>query len=536
MPSRREWPPEHTKAILDFIDKHGDTLATSGPRRRSGYLKLTKRLNAIRVPRPRPAYSIDDITAYCMFLINHHSAYQGPKLKEFFQNGRRYLLPPYGNATPAVVDAVPEAEAVSDVNNRIVSTLLRGLQTQLLYPLPRPRPRYTLSTTTNLPKRKKPDDRRRTRTDTLPRDTSASSLEKGGDDNPSNQSIHSSLEWWRDLTYLRSGKCRISMQDISPAMIRLKRDAGRAVNSLLERGQDCLLPQPDINYIKLNCRELAELILCVVHKSNIPVLAAGKISNPTLLRSLIARAIYKWVFVDPFPVLGTEGGGIWDDLKAMLQERGMSPSNKFRSNTDTEYMHCIGGDIILPDFENLRSDLQFRLSEKPQLVQQAIPARADQLARRLAYMLEPLLPDPSRSNKKQRNNNSNNNNTTTAKKASGRPPSNQKQFTVSKAWVPNLQKTFFDALQTIVKLRQREVATEFFWPQPGAVFDDLWMQAENNGTKHDFERLPVLLTLMPAAFSRVPGDYGRPGEMTVEEDVVYYKATVVLDMGEGFRA
>jgi hypothetical protein len=323
MSSRREWPPEHTKAVLDFIDGHGDTLATAGPRRLKGYLKLTKRLNAIRAPRPRPAYSIDDITAYCMFLINHHSAYQGPTLKAFFQNGRRYLLPPYGSATPVVVP-----ETVRDVNKG-VSTLLRGLQTRFLYPLPRPRPHYVSSAAASPPKREMPGGRRRTRAAKPLRDTPASSLRMEKDYSAPNQLIYSSLDWWRDLTYLRSGKCRISIQDISPAMIRLKRDADRAVDSFVGRGQINFLPQPDIDYIELNYQELAELILCVVHESNIPALATGKISNFTLLRSLIARAIYKWVFVDPFPLLGTESGGIWDDLKAILQERGTSPLDKF---------------------------------------------------------------------------------------------------------------------------------------------------------------------------------------------------------------
>jgi hypothetical protein len=149
-------------------------------------------------------------------------------------------------------------------------------------------------------------------------------------------------------------------------------------------------------------------------------------------------------------------------------------------------------------------------------------------------MLEPLLTTSS-SNDRNRDNNGNDN-TITIKKASGRFSTNQKQLPISKTWIPNLQKTFLDALQTIVKLRQREVATEFFWPQPGAAFDDLWMQAENNGTKHDFEHLPVLLTLMPAAFSRVPSDGGTQRETAAEEEVVYYKATVVLDMGEAFQA
>jgi hypothetical protein len=170
-----------------------------------------------------------------------------------------------------------------------------------------------------------------------------------------------------------------------------------------------------------------------------------------------------------------------------------------------------GGDHLSPYFENLRLDLQFRLSEKPELIEKALPARADQLAQKFADAVELLF--------------------LTAE--AGGPQTllstNQEQCVVSDDWIPSLRKTFLDALEITVKLRQRKTATEFLWLEAGAKFDDFWLQAENNGTKVEFEGKSVLLTLVPAAFGWIP-DTDKPGEM---EEVIYYKAAVVLDMDDG---
>jgi hypothetical protein len=141
----------------------------------------------------------------------------------------------------------------------------------------------------------------------------------------------------------------------------------------------------------------------------------------------------------------------------------------------------------------------------------ALPARADQLARKLADTLEPLFL------------------TTDDSGSQTLLSTNQEQCIISDDWIPSLRKTFLDTLQIIVKLRQRKTATEFLWPDAGAKFDDLWLRVENNGTKLDFKDKPVLITLVPAAFSWIP-DIDKPGEM---EEIVYNKAAVVLDMDDG---
>lgn len=166
----------------------------------------------------------------------------------------------------------------------------------------------------------------------------------------------------------------------------------------------------------------------------------------------------------------------------------------------------------MENFENLRLDLQLRLSEKSELIQQTLPARADELARKFARTLEPLFLSNDGGFQQ------------------GLLYTTKQQDAISDAWITTLRKSYLDALQIIVKLRQRETVTEFTWPEPGVAFDDFRLQAENNGTKFDFEGKPVLLTLVPGAFSWIPSD-DKQGEM---EEIIYYKAAVVLDMDDSF--
>jgi hypothetical protein len=164
------------------------------------------------------------------------------------------------------------------------------------------------------------------------------------------------------------------------------------------------------------------------------------------------------------------------------------------------------------DFENLRLDLQFRLSEKSELIEQTLPARADELARKFASVLEPLFLSSDNSSQQ------------------ALLYINKEQYALSDAWITTLRKTFLDALEIIVRLRQREIVTEFAWLEPGVMFDDFRLQAENNGTKLDFDGKHVLLTLVPGAFSWIPSDE-KQGEM---EEIIYYKAAVFLDMDDSF--
>lgn len=164
------------------------------------------------------------------------------------------------------------------------------------------------------------------------------------------------------------------------------------------------------------------------------------------------------------------------------------------------------------EFENLRLDLQFRLSEKPELIEKTLPARADDLARKFTTTLEPLFLSSDDSGQQSL------------------LSTNKEQCVVSDAWIPALRKTFLDALEIIIQLRQREIVTEFTWPEPGVMFDDFRLQAENNGTKLDFDGKLVLLTLVPGALSWIPND-DKQGEM---EEIIYYKAAVFLDMDDSF--
>jgi hypothetical protein len=318
MPSQREWPHEHTKFVLDYIDKFGDTLATPGPRRMRGYETLRKLLNSKGIPRPRPAYSTEEINAHCNFLKEQYSPYQGPNLKAFFRNGRAYLSSPLGTAVQAVRDTSVETMSATVTPARASVTSTYGAQSQDLPP----RSQHTYRGTASPSKRRIFQDVRRKKLTPLPHEIPASSLDNETIDAPPHEPIHSTLVSWQDLFYLRSDKCRISIQDIPPAMIRLKRNIEKAVDSYFDNGDVSLLPQPDFEYINQHYQELAELLKNVVHEKNLAALVRGKISNATLLRSLIAWYAYKWVFQDPFPILGTERGGIWDDLKEMLKERG----------------------------------------------------------------------------------------------------------------------------------------------------------------------------------------------------------------------
>lgn len=82
------------------------------------------------------------------------------------------------------------------------------------------------------------------------------------------------------------------------------------------------LPRPDLDAIERNHKELAELLRGALNVRNWDISVREKIMNVLLLRALIGWAVFKWVLKDPFPVLGTECGPIWDELKDMLNERG----------------------------------------------------------------------------------------------------------------------------------------------------------------------------------------------------------------------
>jgi len=82
-----------------------------------------------------------------------------------------------------------------------------------------------------------------------------------------------------------------------------------------------------------------------------------------------------------------------------------------------------------------------------------------------------------------------------------------------------------DALEFVVKLRQREDATEFIWPEYNNPFDERLMQSENDGTEEDFAGKRLLLALVPAAVGRLFNKQETEAEMEV-----YYKASVILDM------
>jgi hypothetical protein len=318
MSSKREWPHEHTEFVLDYIDASGHTLVTPGLRRTSGYEALRKLLNSKGIPRPRPPYSTEEINTHCLFLKDQYSAYQGPNLKSFFRNGRAYLSPPLGTAAPAVHDTWENAMSAIEIAARASVTPIYGTQSHCTTPPSQ----YTDRGIDNPQKQRNPKEVRHEKLTPLPHDIAASSVDSETINTSPRESIHSTLVPWQDLFYLRSEKCRIPIQAIQPAMIRLKRNIEKAVELYLENEDTSTLSQPDFEYIKQHHQDLAELLRNVVHEMNMAALVAGKISNATLLRSLTAWSAYTWVFQDPFPILGTEKGGIWDELKEMLKERG----------------------------------------------------------------------------------------------------------------------------------------------------------------------------------------------------------------------
>ena len=153
-------------------------------------------------------------------------------------------------------------------------------------------------------------------------------------------------------------------------------------------------------------------------------------------------------------------------------------------------------------------DIQFRLSQKPEFLNKTLPTRAGELAQRLAGILEPLFFK------------CNDTGECSLLSLKGEP------CTMSPEFMPKLKEAFLDALDLVVKLRQREHPTEFFWPEFNATFDEKYMQTESNGNKEDFEGKKVLLTLVPAAFGRIVNKKDR----TETELDVYYKALVILDI------
>jgi hypothetical protein len=105
-------------------------------------------------------------------------------------------------------------------------------------------------------------------------------------------------------------------------MVRLGSNAYKAVESYLKNSHVSRLPRPCIDYLRQHHQSLGALLERVIDEKNMAAFLAGKISNVLIVRSLISLAVYQWVFQDPFPLLGTESGGIWDDLQEMLKERG----------------------------------------------------------------------------------------------------------------------------------------------------------------------------------------------------------------------
>jgi len=105
-------------------------------------------------------------------------------------------------------------------------------------------------------------------------------------------------------------------------MVRLERNSQKAVDAYLKGDRVSRLPRPDFNAIERNHKELAELLRGALNVENWDISPREKITNVLLLRALIGWAVFKWVLKDPFPVLGTECGPVWDELKDMLNERG----------------------------------------------------------------------------------------------------------------------------------------------------------------------------------------------------------------------
>lgn len=169
-----------------------------------------------------------------------------------------------------------------------------------------------------------------------------------------------------------------------------------------------------------------------------------------------------------------------------------------------------GAHDYLRYFENLRTDVQFHLSQKTQFINETLPNRALSLAEKLASVLHTLFFTADDCGKES------------FLSKDGKP------VAISNKWVPKLQEVFLNVLDFVVKLRQREDQTEFYRPEFDTPFNDDTMQAEHNGTTEDFIEERVLMTLVPGALGHV---VDRSGDYEAEVEI-YYKALVLLNLKE----
>ena len=308
MSSQRNWPEGHTTTLLDYLDKRGKTLVTAGPQRQAGYQRLRKHLNKSCTPRPRPAYTIDDIKEQCQYIVRTYSNVVGPNLKGLFAEGREYLRSPLvlneedseseppedeisQTASPGLVRE-PTIFEVSISPSRTLRSSSKNLQTV-----------EDTESIAGIHKRQKLDLK-----DEVIED----------EDVLSQQYTPLSLDW-QELFNLRSKKNRVPFQDIQPGMFQLERNAQKAVDVYLKGGRVNTLPRPDFEYIKRNHPTLAVLLQEASYSEQRD---SKGFSNFMLLRAIIGWAVFKWVLEEPFPTFGTECGPIWDELKEILDERG----------------------------------------------------------------------------------------------------------------------------------------------------------------------------------------------------------------------
>jgi hypothetical protein len=112
----------------------------------------------------------------------------------------------------------------------------------------------------------------------------------------------------------------------------------------LETGRLPLSPHLESGQIEKDRPELAQLLKGIIQANTLSS-SGPPISNVILLRSLIGRAVFDWVLKDPFPVLGTECGPIWDELRSILDERGESelhaPKILLKAFCRSEFPHAL---------------------------------------------------------------------------------------------------------------------------------------------------------------------------------------------------
>lgn len=143
---------------------------------------------------------------------------------------------------------------------------------------------------------------------------------------------------------------------------------------------------------------------------------------------------------------------------------------------------------------------------------QVIPAKAQELANRLAAVLSVIFEPREQSSVVMPNLP-----TQSLQSENGRPVS--------------FKCLFVEALNFKLDLNLKGVSSRLKWPQPGANFDDTWMQIESSGKPADMDSAVVLFALTPSVtrqISQQASTSKREEDGEIFREIVLAKAIVYL--------